>query len=141
MSNVFNNSWEHIPPLQPPGWKAWHPKCFCILWKFFGSIKKWDQFRNRFHQEFLRKINLKISKLSKSRDRKQGQICIKSKKSLHFILSTFHEILLNAVKISILGSLSLVLSVLMKAYFLIFWNITIWLIFVITARKKSAKTD
>ncbi len=35
---------------------------------------------NRFHQEFLRKINFKISKLSKSKDRKQGQICIKSKK-------------------------------------------------------------
>ena len=136
-----SNVTGHIPPLQPPGWQAWHPKCFCIKLKFFGSIKKWHQFRNRFHQEFLRKINLKISKLSKSRDRKQGQICIKSKKSLHFILSTFHEILLNAVKISILGSLSLVLSVLMKAYFLIFWNITIWLIFVITARKKSAKTD
>ena len=70
----------HIPLWQPPGWKAWHPKCFCILLKFFGSIKKWDQFRNRFHQEFLRKINFKISKLCESRHPKQGQICIKSKK-------------------------------------------------------------
>ena len=70
----------HIPPLQPPGRKAWPTEFYCRIWMVSIAMKKWDKFRNRFNQLFWRKIYLKISKWRKSRHPKQGQICIKSKK-------------------------------------------------------------
>ena len=50
----------HIPPLQPPGWQAWHPKCFCIKLKFFGSIKNGTNFEIGSTRNFWEKLILRL---------------------------------------------------------------------------------